>query len=319
MTEIIRLQTLLSQELLRRFEISVALVFSDIVGSTPYFARFGDETGRQLQQLHLDLLEQVLPAHKGRIVSTAGDGAFAVFPTAMASANAMIAMLHLVSKENEQRTRDHQLTLRVGAHWGRALSDGEQVTGDAVNLCARIAASAEPGQIRLSRELFQDLDNTRRLQCRPLGQATLKGIVRSVELLVLEWRDLSSIPTAVLIRETGQQIALPAQDIVTFGRLETIEGMSANDFVLTLPDAAAARQISRWHFELRRRAAGYVVRAVSSQSTVVDGQALENGHEIAVKPGSTVVLSGVMTLTLLSLAPSATYGATEATSYVQRP
>jgi class 3 adenylate cyclase len=32
------------------------------------------------------------------------------------------------------------------------LTDGVQVTGDVMNLCARIAASAEPGQIRLSRD-----------------------------------------------------------------------------------------------------------------------------------------------------------------------
>ena len=66
MTEIIRLQTLLSQELARRFATSAALVFTDIAGSTSYFARFGDEAGRQLQQLHIDLLEKVLPTHGGR-------------------------------------------------------------------------------------------------------------------------------------------------------------------------------------------------------------------------------------------------------------
>ena len=47
MTEIIRLQNMLSTSLVRRFECHRALVFSDIVGSTPYFARFGDEAGEQ--------------------------------------------------------------------------------------------------------------------------------------------------------------------------------------------------------------------------------------------------------------------------------
>ena len=43
MTEIIRLRDLLSKALTRRFERPLALAFSDVVGSTPYFARFGDE------------------------------------------------------------------------------------------------------------------------------------------------------------------------------------------------------------------------------------------------------------------------------------
>jgi hypothetical protein len=50
MTDIIRLQTVLSAALVRRFERSMALAFSDIVGSTRYFARFGDEAGCRLQQ-----------------------------------------------------------------------------------------------------------------------------------------------------------------------------------------------------------------------------------------------------------------------------
>ena len=49
------------------------------------------------------------------------------------------------------------------------LTDGVQVTGDVMNLCARIAASAEPGQIRVSHDCFRELDNLLRLRCRPLG------------------------------------------------------------------------------------------------------------------------------------------------------
>ena len=58
LTEIIRLQNQLSQVLSRRFEKQLAVAFSDIVGSTSYFARWGDESGRKLQQMHTDLLQQ---------------------------------------------------------------------------------------------------------------------------------------------------------------------------------------------------------------------------------------------------------------------
>ena len=301
MTEIIRLQTLLSQELARRFETSSALVFTDIVGSTAYFARFGDAAGRQLQQLHLDLLAIGLAGHGGRIVDTAGDGAFSCFTGCGAAAEAMSLLQQRASAENEHRLRDHQLTLRIGIHWGRVLSDGVMVTGDAVNLCARIAASAEPGQIRLSRDAFQELGGQQRLACRPLGAVELKGAGRPTELMSLEWRDAAQFPHAVLIRETGQQFVLPLQDIVSFGRLEMIEGMHANDIVLALPDPGATRQISRWHCELRRRAAGYVLRAVSAQATVVDGVALAMGEEVPLRPGSVLRLSGVMTLQFIPL------------------
>lgn len=299
MTEIIRLQNLLSQELVRRFETRAAIGFSDIVGSTAYFARFGDVAGRQLQQLHLDLLERALARHQGRLIDTAGDGAACCFADVAAAVAAMGELARAVSDENAHRAREHRLVLRIGLHWGRVLSDGVQVTGEVMNLCARIAASAEPGQIRLSRECFPELDLEQRLRCRPLGPVELKGVGRAVELLALAWLEGDRHPVAVRVRETGERIALPEQDIVAFGRLDLIEGMPANDIVLALPDVQATRQISRWHFELRRGRDGARVRAVSSNATVVDGRVLQRGEELAVGPGSVVALSGVMTLELL--------------------
>lgn len=296
MTEIIRLQNLLSEELSRRFECSAALVFSDVAGSTAYFSRFGDEAGRRLQQLHLDLLAASLPGHGGRIVDTAGDGAFSYFDTAAAAAQAVSRLFGAVTEANEHRQREHQLSLRVGLHHGRVLSDGVQVTGDAVNLCARIAASAEPGEVRLSREFFQELGPQLRLMCRPLGEMEFKGVGRPVSVLALEWRDPTVFPSTVQVLETGQRYVLPARDTVSFGRLETIEGMQANDIVLALPEPERTRLISRWHFELHRRADGYVLRAVSSQPTLVDGVAAVAGQEMPLRPGSLVCLSGVMSL-----------------------
>ena len=299
MTEIIRLQNLLSQELSRRFETSAAVAFTDIVGSTAYFARFGDAAGRQLQQLHVDLLERALAAHGGRLVDTAGDGAVTIFGSAAAAAAAMCQLQKDINAENAHRARDHQLVLRIGLHWGRVLTDGVQVTGDVMNLCARIAASAEPGQIRLSRDAFRELDIGLRLRCRPLGDVTLKGVGRAMELLSLDWLERDRLPVAVRVRETGERIELPLQDIVSFGRMDIIEGMTANDVVLSLPDGMATRQISRWHFELRRRTDGYILRSVTTHPTMVDGRLLQRGDEVPVGPGTVITLSGVMTLDLL--------------------
>jgi class 3 adenylate cyclase len=300
MTEIVRLQNQLSQELARRFETSAALLFTDVAGSTPYFARFGDEAGRRLQQLHLDLLAAGLAAHGGRIVDTAGDGAFSCFGSAEAAAKAVRQLLAQVTEANRTRGRDHQLALHVGLHWGRVLSDGTLVTGDAVNLCARIASSCEPGQVRLSLEAFQQLSPALRLMCRPLGAMAFKGVGREVEVMALDWRDPARFPTEVVLQETGQTMPLPPRDIIAFGRLDMIEGMSANDIVLALPDPDATRQISRWHFELHRRANGYLLRAVSSQATLVDGVVAEVGQDVPVRPGSVVQVSGVLTLRLQS-------------------
>src|SRR4051794_8158236 len=123
MTEIIRLQDRLSKALVRRFEKRMALSFSDVVGSTSYFSRYGDEAGKKLQWRHLDLIHRVLPAAQGRVVDTAGDGAFLCFPELNGAARALVELLRQIAADNESRPAEHRLAVRLGLHFGPALTD----------------------------------------------------------------------------------------------------------------------------------------------------------------------------------------------------
>lgn len=298
MTQIIRLQNQLQHELTRRFERPMLLLFSDIVGSTPYIARYGDALGRQLQQLHFDLLELSLPPAQGRIVDTAGDGAFCVFPGADAAIQGVIAFQKALAHENAARSHAHQLRVRVGLHWGAVLTDGVVVSGDAVNVCARVAASAAPGTIRLTRQVFHELGPLQRLDCRLVGSVELKGLGGAIELFELDWRDTASFPRRLRIVETEVDVALPQQDIVSLGRLLEHDGARANDIVLTHPDPDKSRQISRWHLELRRVADGLRLRVLSDSGTEVDGRPVARGAETPVRAGSQIRVADVLTLVL---------------------
>jgi class 3 adenylate cyclase len=299
MTEIIRLQKVLQQELTRRFERQLALAFSDIADSTAYFARFGDAAGRELQQLHLDLLGECL-RDRGRVVDTAGDGAFLVFSTAGAAIDMLIDFQKAISRENTGRSREQQLEVRIGAHWGAALTDGTAVSGDAVNLCSRVAASCAPGEIRITREMLQELPPRHRLNCHALGSVELKGIGRRAELLRLDWRDRSIFPARVRVVETGEDFDLPERDLVSFGRLREHEGSFANDIVLSHPDPFRAQQVSRWHFELRRFPGGFRLRPLSEAATEVDGLTVVKGSEVAIRVGSQVRVGNVLTVAFLA-------------------
>lgn len=296
MTEIVRLQTLLQHELTRRFEQRLALVFSDIVGSTPYFARHGDAIGHRQQQLHADLLAQCCEEHGGRIVDTAGDGIFCVFPSATAAVDGVMALQRRIATENAGQSRVHQLSVRIGLHWGAVLADGTLVTGNAVNTAAHVAQAAVPGMVLLTRDAFLELGPAQRLLCRPRGEHLLKGAPEPVALLALDWRDAQAFPRRVRIHETREEIELPLQDVIGFGRLREHEGLPANDVVLHHPDPERQRRISRWHFELRRGLDGLLLRCLSDGGTAVDGEPVSRGQDAPVRSGSTVRVAGVLTL-----------------------
>jgi len=298
MTEIVRLQNQLQHELRHRFERSLLMAFSDIVGSTPYFARFGDAVGRQLHQLHFDLLGQAATDAQGRIVDAVGDGVFCVFPGAEAGVRGIVAFQQAMARENGARAREHQLTVRIGLHWGSVLTDGTLVTGDSVHVAARVARAAEPGGVYLTRQVFLEFGPALRLLCHPIGTRELKGVAQPVELLELDWRDPAAFPRRVLIEETEEHIALPQQDIVSFGRLHEPDGARANDIVLFHPDPVRSRQISRWHFELRRTPEGLRLRTLSDGVTTIDGAPVAKGVDVPVRSGTRIGVAKTLTLRL---------------------
>jgi class 3 adenylate cyclase len=300
LVEIIRLQGQLTEALKRRFERTLALVFTDVVGSTAYFARHGDAAGRALQQRHLDLLASVLPAQQGRVVDTAGDGAFTVFPTVEGAAGALVRLLELIAQHNTGYDPEHKMAIRAGLHWGKVLTDGALVSGDAVNLCARVAGTGEGAELRCTRDAFHELSKEWRLRCRQLGAVALKGLPDPVHLVSLVWQVKRKLPTHVRIRETGERFPLPDKDVISFGRLREQNGVVANDVVLSLPDRNLTQQLSRWHFELHRAGDGFSVRAVSNQPITVDGQTLARGAELPIRAGSLIHLSGIMELVFQS-------------------
>ncbi len=300
LTEAIRLQAKLSTFIDKKFQRHAALVFSDIVGSTPYFARFGNEAGRSLQQRHIDHLHSVLANRSGRIVDTAGDGAFLCFAEVEPACTAMTELHRRISVDNFHRPREHQLAVRIGIHWGSVLTDSVVVTGDAVNLSSRVAGSAHPGEIRITRPVFSELPSALRMCCKPLEPVELEGIDQKVVLMELIWRDPSRFPGYVRIENSGEMLPLPALDTISFGRISEHDGVKANDIVIKLAEERLSNLVSRWHFELRRRPDGFVLRSMSSQLTEVDGRILDKGEEAEIRTGTSVVLAKTIVLKFLS-------------------
>jgi class 3 adenylate cyclase len=300
LTELIRLRERLSEALIRRFERNVAIAFTEVIGLAGYFAEHGDEAGRGLQQRHHDLLAQVLESSGGRVIDTAGQGAFTSHRSVEAAAAAMAQLQELAHAQNATRRVEHHLKVGAGIHYGSLLTDGVMLTGDAVNLCARVTSTAREGEIRLTIPALLQLPSRVRLRCRPLPAVTLKGIAQPVEVAALMWREKAGQPGAVRIEETGEIHALPDKPIITAGRLREHEGARANDLVLALPDKAALMRISRWHFELRRQGDTLHLHPLSEQGTSVDGQTLGKGQSAPIVAGTVVRLADAMTLTFIS-------------------
>jgi class 3 adenylate cyclase len=147
--------------------VLATVMFTDIVGSTERAAMLGDRAWRDLLQDHHILVRRELAHFRGEELDTAGDGFFAIFD---GPARAISCARAIVGKIGEL-----DLTVRAGVHTGECeLQDGK-VTGIAVNIGARVAAAAGPGEVLVS-STVKDLVAGSGIEFQEQGIHELKGV-----------------------------------------------------------------------------------------------------------------------------------------------
>lgn len=302
--ELLNARNELSRIINRKYKRNLALCFCDIVGSTQYMARFGDEAGQAIMQRLMVLVAKALPVAHGTLVETTGDGVFLTWTSVDNAVASLLALRKAIDQDNFDIPGEQRLAVRIGVHWGSALADGDLVTGENVNLTARVTALADDGQIVMTRAAFSELSPHARPPGRAMPPQVLKGIPVPIETLVLDWRDPHLFPRRMRVLETGDEYELPDRDNLSFGRTAASETEKENDVVLTHPDATVRQKVSRRQFSLHRHPDGWRLRLLSERPVEVDGVAIQRGMEAQVKSGSVVRLAGVLSLMFLSLTTS---------------
>jgi class 3 adenylate cyclase len=174
---------------------SVAVLFTDMVDSTALFQRLSPEAADQLRHEHFNLLRIALSTAGGTEVKNLGDGLMAVFSSASAAVACAVSMQQAVEQDN--RSRDDAIKLRIGLSAGEVAHDEDDYFGDPVVEAARMCATCEPSQI-LASDLAQRLAG-RRSQAgfRPLGAIALKGLPEPLLVVAVEWEPLAPARSGV--------------------------------------------------------------------------------------------------------------------------
>jgi class 3 adenylate cyclase/pimeloyl-ACP methyl ester carboxylesterase len=150
-----------------------AALFTDIVDSTDKLLTMGDHAWRKMLDAHDSIAHQTVFNYRGRIVKNTGDGILAVFDgpvKALQCAQALISALQEIG-----------LPIRAGLHVGEVVKRGEDITGIAVNIAARVMDRAQSGQTLLTKTL-KDLTGGSNIEFRSMGKFELKGLPDEFEL-----------------------------------------------------------------------------------------------------------------------------------------
>lgn len=151
----------------------VAIVFSDIEGSTEHNEALGDQDWVKLLTRHNQLVRSAVEKNGGHIVKTQGDGFMLAFAEPQ---DALRCCLDVQTDLADQPDRWRDIKVRMGIHMGTSVRRGDDLFGRNVVMAARIADLACGGEILVSEPVRNALDGAADVDFAAPQDVELKGL-----------------------------------------------------------------------------------------------------------------------------------------------
>jgi adenylate cyclase len=155
----------------------VALLLADITGSTPLYEQVGDAAALDQIADCLARLRSIVTEEGGTFIRSKGDDVLCFFGDPSA---AVKAARRMVSK-----SPTGPLAVHAGVHFGPIIHAHGDAFGDAVNLTARLASLAKPGEALISQKLVDQLPRAESRFLRLLDSITFKGKSAQIDVYSL--------------------------------------------------------------------------------------------------------------------------------------
>ena len=205
---------------------NVAILFTDVVGSTQLSHRQAPEDADEVRRQHFSILRQAVTEAGGKEVKNLGDGLMAVFGSASTALACAVAMQQGVDQDNRDRLHP-AVGLRIGLSGGDVIPEDDDYFGDPVVEAARLCALCNGGQILAADVVRLTAGRRSRYKYRDAGELTLKGLPDPVECVEVLWEPLGG-------NASGFRIPLPGRLPVRPG-----SGVIGRDKELSMIDDAA--------------------------------------------------------------------------------
>jgi predicted ATPase/class 3 adenylate cyclase len=220
---------------------SVALLFSDIEGSTRLLQRLGPSYAALLQEHH-GILRHCFASHDGREQGTEGDSFFVVFEVPRNAVAAALEAQRALARHHWPEGVD--LRVRMGVHTGEVLNVGDELIGMAIHEAARIMSSAHGGQVLASSVTATLADPMPDAAAwLDVGEYRLKDLPAPVHLMQLVHPDLrQDLPRPRSQAATGRtNLPAPTTNLVgRDGEADEVRSLVRTNRLVTLTGAGGA-------------------------------------------------------------------------------
>jgi class 3 adenylate cyclase/tetratricopeptide (TPR) repeat protein len=146
----------------------IAVLFTDVIGSTRFFKSYGNLAGRKMLQQHEDIVSKAITKFGGTVVKNMGDSVLAFFANPQEATKVAIRIQKEFNRYNKQKDAEHEIHIRIGIHFGDGIIEDKDIFGNVVNIAFKLTNLAGANQIFISHDVFALVNTLSSLQFEPV-------------------------------------------------------------------------------------------------------------------------------------------------------
>lgn len=152
-----------------------AILIADIAGYSALVADNDEQTVRRLMS-YRSLFDEVTGQFSGRVIDATGDSVLAEFASPVDAVRCAVEVQESLRVRNLAYPPGQHMLCRIGVAMGDVIEDAGTVTGDAVNVAARLESLAPAGSICVSRAVYDEVRNKLTARFTDIGKRMVKNI-----------------------------------------------------------------------------------------------------------------------------------------------
>lgn len=133
--------------------VKIAVLFTDIVGSTDFFKTYGDIEGKKMLQRHYDIATSIISRFNGKTIKFIGDSIMAAFSDPKKALHAAIFIQQKTQLHNKKENFS-PINTKIGIHYGNVIIENNDIYGDIVNVASKLTNLTPGGEIYISKEVY---------------------------------------------------------------------------------------------------------------------------------------------------------------------
>jgi adenylate cyclase len=170
----------------------LALLFTDLKGSTAMYERVGDATAYGVVRDHFGYLTEIIAARNGAVVKTIGDAVMAVFASGADAMEAALDMQENIARLDAKLSPRAPVVLKIGVNEGAAIAINAggvlDYFGTTANIAARVQNESEGGDIVITDCMRGDPSIRAVLERRAPAQESFESLLKGLKGVHHLWR-----------------------------------------------------------------------------------------------------------------------------------